>query len=290
MANEKHVDDVTGTETTGHVWDGDVRELNKPLPKWWLYVLYVCIIWSIGYWIVYPAWPTMTGYTQGYFGYSQRQTVMNEIAAAKAAQASFRTAISEKSLDDISKDQTLLSFSRSGGAAAFGDNCAGCHGSGAQGAIGYPNLNDDDWLWGGSLDAIYTTIAYGIRSGHEKAHDSAMPRFGLDGLLEPDQIKDVAEYVRSLSMPDVDKAAAERGAPIYAEQCAVCHAEDGKGNPELGAPNLADAIWLYGGDQASVITSIKTGRGGMMPAWHERLDDVTIKMLTVYVHTLGGGE
>lgn len=290
MGPGKHIDEVSGTETTGHVWDGDLRELNNPLPKWWLYVLYASIIWSIGYWIVYPAWPTLTGYTEGYFGYSQRAEVAKDLAAAKAGQNKFRQSIAQTPLADVGKNPELLQFSLAGGAAVFGDNCAACHGRGAQGSAGYPNLNDDDWLWGGELDQISTTITYGIRSGNAKAHETAMPRFGLDGALQPDQISDVANYVRSLSGLDVDKEAATRGAAIFSGQCALCHGPDGHGNTELGAPNLADAIWLYGSSQETVTQSIKTGRGGIMPAWTDRLDPVSIKMLALYVHSLGGGK
>jgi cytochrome c oxidase cbb3-type subunit III len=290
MTYKKEVDSVTGVETTGHVWDFDLKELNKPLPKWWLYTFYVCILWAVGYWLVYPAWPTMSGYTRGYLGYSQRQAVADDVAAGKAAQEKYRLAVASTPLADIRKDSNLLQFATTGGAAAFRENCAGCHGRGAQGAIGYPNLNDDDWIWGGELDQVLYTVQHGIRNGGKDARDSAMPRFGLDGVLETAQINDVANYVRSLSGLDVDKEAAGRGAAIFAEQCAACHGEDAKGNLEMGAPNLSDAIWLYGGDQASVMQSIKTGRGGVMPTWAGRLDDVTIKMLAVYVHELGGGK
>ena len=177
-----------------------------------------------------------------------------------------------------------------GGKAAFGENCAGCHGRGAQGAVGYPNLNDDDWIWGGSLAAIHQTIKFGIRSAHDETRVSDMPKFGVEQLLEPAQIADVASYVLSLSGKVDDGTAAERGKTIFAEQCAACHGEDGKGNPELGAPNLTDEIWLYGSSKANVVESIHTGRGGMMPAWNQRLDPVTVKALALYVHSLGGGE
>jgi cytochrome c oxidase cbb3-type subunit 3 len=290
MASEKHFDEVTGTHTTGHVWDGDLRELNKPLPKWWLYVLYACIVWAIGYWIAYPAWPTLNGYTKGYLGYSQRAEVTADVAAAKAAQEKYRKGISAAALADIPKNPELMQFALAGGAALFGDNCSGCHGRGAQGSTGYPNLNDDDWIWGGALDNIHKTISYGIRSGNEQAHATAMPRFGLDGALEPAAINDVASYVRSLAGLDADKAAAGRGAATFTDQCTVCHGEDGKGNVELGAPNLVDSIWLYGSSQQAVVTSVTTGRGGIMPAWEGRLDPVSVKMLTVYVHSLGGGK
>lgn len=291
MGSDKHFDEVTGTETTGHVWDGDLRELNKPLPKWWLYVLYACIVWSIGYWVVYPAWPTLSGdYTKGYWNYSQRAAVTQEVADAKAGQNKYREALAATALADIGKNPELLQFAQAGGSAVFGDNCAACHGRGAQGSVGYPNLNDDDWIWGGTLDNIQQTISYGIRSGHAKTRDSAMPRFGLDGALEPAKINDVATYVRSLSGLEGDKEAATRGAAIFAENCAVCHGADGKGNTEMGAPNLSDAIWLYGNSPEAVANSVKTGRGGIMPPWDSRLDPVSIKMLAVYVHALGGGK
>lgn len=291
MGSDKHFDEVTGTETTGHVWDGDLRELNKPLPRWWLYVLYATIVWSIGYWIVYPAWPTFSGsYTKGYWNYSQRAEVAADVATAQAAQDKYRQGISQTALADVGKNPELLQFALAGGAAVFGENCAACHGRGAQGGAGYPNLNDDDWLWGGKLDNIQQTISYGIRNGNAKARDTAMPRFGLDGALEAAKISDVANYVRSLSGLDTDKDAAGRGAPLFAENCAVCHGPDGKGNQEMGAPNLTDSIWLYGNSQDTVVSSITTGRGGIMPAWEARLDPVSVKMLAIYVHSLGGGK
>ena len=283
------VDDVTGVETTGHEWDG-IKELNKPLPKWWLYVFYATIVWSIGYWVLYPAWPLANDYTRGVLGYSQRDVVTKAVADNKASQSKWRDEIAAKELEEISKDPELLRFAMAGGAAAFGENCAGCHGRGAQGFVGYPNLNDDDWIWGGSLESIHHTINYGIRAEHDETRLSEMPRFGQDELLEPAQIQDVASYVLSLGGNTDDAAAATRGETIYAEQCAACHGENGKGNVELGSPNLTDPIWLYGSDKASIVQSIYTGRGGMMPAWTGRLDDVTIKSLAVYVHSLGGGE
>jgi cytochrome c oxidase cbb3-type subunit 3 len=287
---KKEIDSVTGVETTGHVWDGDLRELNKPLPRWWLYTFYVTIVWAVGYWVVYPAWPTLNGYTQGMLGYSQRSEVGKEAADAKAAQAKYLQQIAATPLEDLEKNEELMAFVLAGGAAAFGDNCAPCHGRGAQGAPGYPNLNDDDWLWGGSPSAIERTILYGIRSGHPETHDMAMPKFGIDGILQPDQIADVARYVLSLSGRTEDAEAAKRGAQIFADNCSSCHGEDGKGNPELGAPNLTDGIWLYGGKPADIEKTIATGRGGVMPTWNGRLDPVTIKMLAAYVHSLGGGK
>ena len=287
--SKREIDDVTGVETTGHEWDG-IKELDKPLPRWWLLTFYATIIWAVGYWIIYPAWPTLTGYTAGLLGYSQRVTVADEIKAAQAAQSQFRDLLDKTPLDQIRTSPDLLRFAMAGGAAAFQTNCGPCHGRGAQGFSGYPNLNDDDWLWGGSIADIHKTISFGIRSDQKDARASQMPRYGLDKLLTDSQIIDAAEFVLSLTGRSTDTAAVARGRTVYADQCASCHGADGKGNQDQGAPNLADEIWLYGGSRQAVVESIRTGRGGMMPAWAGRLDPVTIKALAVYVHSLGGGK
>lgn len=276
-------------ETTGHEWDG-IQELNKPLPKWWLYTFYACIVWAVGYWILYPTWPLISSHTAGYLGYSQREVVAEDLAQAQAEKAGFRDRIAASDLETIQSDPELLNFALAGGAAAFGDNCAPCHGRGAQGAIGYPNLQDDAWLWGGSLDAIHHTIQYGIRAEDAETRNSQMPAFGKLGMLKPDQVSDVAEYVLSLSGNEGDEQAAERGQALFATNCAACHGPKGQGNQALGAPNLADELWLYGGDKATVVETITNSRSGMMPAWHERLDPATVKELAIYVHSLGGGE
>ena len=283
------IDEVTGVETTGHEWDG-IKELNKPLPKWWLWVLYASIVWSIAYWIAMPAWPLVSDYTRGILGYSQRAVLANSLAEARAAQSGLLDRIADTDLAGIKEDPELLQFALAGGAAAFGDNCAPCHGRGAQGAIGYPNLNDDAWLWGGTLDDIHKTLNVGIRADHPDTRDNAMPAFGRDQLLEPKQISDVADYVLSLSGQDADPEAAEKGKVIFAEQCAACHGEDGKGNLELGSPNLTDNIWLYGGTRDAILDSIRNSRAGVMPAWSGRLPPETIKQLAVFVHSLGGGQ
>lgn len=287
---KKDIDDVTGVETTGHVWDHDLKELNKPLPRWWLWTFYATVVWAIGYWVVYPAWPTVDGYTKGIWNYSQRAAVMQQVDDAKAAQSEMRAELERTSIQDVSKSPDLLRFATAKGKAAFGDYCAPCHGRGAQGFKGYPNLNDDDWIWGGSVDDITTTIRYGIRNGSDEARASEMPKFGVDEILDAKQINAVAEYVLSLSGLESDKAAAAEGQTIYAEQCVSCHGETGLGNKDLGAPNLADAVWLYGKDKGDVVTSIRTGRGGAMPGWEGRLDPLTIKALSVYVYNLGGGQ
>jgi cytochrome c oxidase cbb3-type subunit III len=288
-AQKRDVDAATGIETTGHEWDG-VKELNKPLPRWWLLTFYATVVWAIGYWVVYPAFPTRVGYTRGTLGYSQRATVADEVRTARAAQGGLRERLAAASFDEIEHEPDLLRFAMAGGAAAFQTNCAPCHGRGAQGFVGYPNLNDDDWIWGGTIEDIHKTISNGVRSDHQDARSTQMPRYGLDKLLEDAQITDAAEYVLSLSGRSTDAAAANRGQTVFADQCASCHGVDGKGKEDQGAPNLTDDIWLYGGSKQAVVESIRTGRGGMMPAWVDRLDPVTLKMLAVYVHSLGGGK
>ena len=282
-------DKAVKVETTGHEWDG-ITELNKPLPRWWLWTFYATIIWAIGYWLLMPSWPLLNTYTKGLLGYSQREKVAEQLAKAKAAKSEYRDKIAAMDLTAIVNDPELLSFALAGGEAAFGDNCAPCHGRGAQGAFGYPNLRDDVWLWGdGSLAAIYQTILHGIRSDDPETRMNQMPAFEHMGTLTEPQIADVAEYVLSLSSRAGDKAAAERGGKIFATTCTPCHGATGKGNPTLGAPDLTGEIWLYGGDKATVMETIRNGRGGVMPAWGHRLDPETIKELAIYVHSLGGG-
>ena len=279
----------TDGETTGHEWDG-ITELNKPLPKWWLWTFYATIVWAIGYWLLMPAWPLVSSYSKGLLGYSQRERVAEQVAEAKAAKSDYRDKIAAMDLTAINNDPELLSFALAGGEAAFGDNCAPCHGRGAQGAFGYPNLRDDSWLWGdGTLAAIHKTILHGIRSGDPDTQTNQMPAFGRTGVLNEPQIADVAEFTLSLSGKADDKAADERGAKIFATTCTPCHGADGKGNPKLGAPNLTDELWLYAGDKQTIMADIRNGRGGVMPAWITRLDPETIKELAIYVHSLGGG-
>jgi cytochrome c oxidase cbb3-type subunit III len=287
---ETELDHVSGKTTTGHQWDG-IKELNTPLPRWWVYTFYATIIWAIGYWVVYPAWPLLRSNTIGLINYSSRADVGVELANLEKIRGDKMVALGAASLEEIEKDPALLALARARGKAAFGDNCAPCHGSGGAGAKGFPNLNDDDWLWGGSLEQIQQTIQFGARSGNAKAHEGAMLAFGKDGILKKDEIVTVANYVRSLSgLPTREGYNAAAGAKLFADNCSSCHGENGKGNKELGAPDLTDKIWLYGSDEATVIETITNGRAGVMPAWVGRLDPSTIKALAVYVHTLGGGK
>lgn len=286
MPSKIEKDAISGEHTTGHEWD-DIKELNTPLPKWWLYVFYATIIFSIVWMILYPSVPSLSTYFGGTLGYSQRAEVEANLQKAAAAQASFRDRIRSLDITEVKADPELNRFALAGGRVLFAENCAGCHQSGGVGAKGYPNLADDDWLWGGSLEAIEYTIRHGVRSTSDETRTSQMPRFLADGMLTAPQINAVADHVLSLS--GLAKPNAE-GAAIFAEQCASCHGEKGEGNRDLGAPNLADKIWLYGSDRASVVQTISYSRNGVMPTWSGRLDDATIKMLALYVHALGGGE
>jgi cytochrome c oxidase cbb3-type subunit III len=290
MTDHSDIDKVTGTATTGHEWDG-IKELNTPLPRWWIITFYACIVWAVGYWIVYPAWPLVSGYTAGVLHYSSRADVAVELANLEKIRGEKMVTLGAASLADIEKDPGLLALARARGKAVFGDNCAPCHGSGAAGAKGYPNLNDDDWLWGGSLDQIKQTIEFGARSGHAKAHEGAMLAFGRDGMLKSAEIVTVANYVRSLSgLPTSKGFDPVAGRKIFVDNCVTCHGDAAKGNQEVGAPNLTDKIWLYGSDEATIVETITNGRSGVMPAWTGRLDPSTIKAMAVYVHSLGGGQ
>ena len=294
MSDKIHVDETSGIPTTGHEWDG-IRELNNPLPKWWVYVFYACIVWAVGYWVVYPAWPYLasTGWThtRGVLGYTERNDVTAELKTIAAGRTETLKVFEQTPIEEIAKNDNLMEVALAGGKAAFGDNCAACHGSGAQGGNGFPNLNDDDWLWGGTLADIETTITHGIRwQADDATRQNQMPRFLDDDMLKAPQINDAAEYVLSLSGKADDAAAAKRGAEVFAQNCVACHGADAKGNQALGAPNLTDAIWLYGGDKATLVTTISHGRGGVMPAWGARLGTGTVKELALYVHSLGGGK
>lgn len=288
--HHEEFDSVSGKTTTGHAWDG-IKELNTPLPRWWVITFIASIVWSVGYWVVYPAWPTIQGYTTGVISYSSRADVAVELANLGKLRGEKMAVLGATPVSEIEKDPALLALARAQGKAAFGDNCAPCHGTGAAGAKGYPNLNDDDWLWGGTIQQVMQTIQFGVRSGHAKGHEGAMLAFGRDGILKKDEIVTVANYVRSLSgLPTENGFNAAAGRKLFADNCASCHGADGKGNQELGAPNLTDRIWLYGSDEATLIETITNGRGGVMPAWTGRLDEPTIKALAVYVHSLGGGK
>jgi cytochrome c oxidase cbb3-type subunit 3 len=290
MAKAPDGDPTPMPETTGHEWDG-IKELNTPLPRWWLWTFYATIVWSVGYWVVMPAWPTLDGYTRGLIGYSSRALLRDDVAGAKLVQKDLLRRIEQASLTEIVATPDLRDFALAGGKSAFAVNCSQCHGSGAAGNKGYPNLNDDDWLWGGRLEDIQFTITHGARSALDaETRMSEMPRFLTDGILTAPQVSDLADYVLFLSGRQTDTVAADRGKALFVDQCAVCHGDNAKGKLEVGAPNLTDGIWLYGGDKKTIVESISGSRRGSMPAWGGILESTTIKQLTVYVHSLGGGQ
>ncbi|RYH13749.1 MAG: cytochrome-c oxidase, cbb3-type subunit III, partial [Alphaproteobacteria bacterium] len=287
---EKRIDEPTGTPTVGHEWDG-IEELDTPMPRWWLYTLYATIVWGLVYVVLYPAWPLINSATAGVLGWSSRGQLEGEEEAERVRKAPLQLALARVPIERLNEDSGLMQAAVEGGRAAFKVHCVQCHGSGAAGSRGYPNLNDDDWLWGGDIKQIHTTLVHGVRHpGHDETRMSQMPAFGRDGILNPAQVEDVVSFVRLVSRKEKSSAAAQRGAKLFAENCAVCHGPQGKGDRNVGAPNLTDAIWMYGGDRETIAESVTNSRYGVMPAWGARLDPVTVKMLAAYVHSLGGGE
>ncbi|MCX8999788.1 cytochrome-c oxidase, cbb3-type subunit III [Rhizobiaceae bacterium BDR2-2] len=288
--SEKQIDELSGVETTGHSWDG-ISELNNPLPRWWLWTFYATIVWALGYTILYPSWPGLTGNVEGLLGWSSRGELASELTEAQAAKSVYLEKIAVTPVADILGDAELSRFATAGGAAAFKINCTPCHGSGAAGGSGYPNLNDDEWVWGGSIDEIYTTITHGIRStDDESTHLSEMPAFA--DILSTEEVRQVSAFVYSLSggTPS-DAAMVEPGETVFADNCASCHGEDARGLKDFGAPNLTDAIWLRAeGTEAGIAAQVARPTHGVMPAWGVRLGDTTVKELAVFVHSLGGGQ
>ena len=287
------IDDISGTNTTGHEWDG-IKELDTPLPRWWLYIFYASIVAAAIYWVLMPSWPLPNGYLHGVLGFSDRRNVAADIQALQAARAPSYARLRAATYDQIVADPQLSEFARAAGEAVFGDNCRTCHGAGGAGATGYPNLADDVWLWGGSIDDIAHTIRVGVRSSHPETRFSQMPAYGRDQILRPREISDVTEYVLTLSAArdrlHPDPRAAARGATVFAQQCVACHGVAGTGDRAMGAPSLTDDVWLYGGTRAEVRKQITLGRNGVMPTWEARFDAATIRALAVYVYSLGGGE
>ncbi|MGA0543149.1 cytochrome-c oxidase, cbb3-type subunit III [Neotabrizicola sp. VNH66] len=279
--------------TTGHSWDG-IEEFDNPMPRWWVWVFYACIVWGVGYTIAYPAWPLVTQATQGLLGGTKnRDLVAAEIAGWDARNAEVKAKLIATDLNAIKDDPALASYAENAGAAVFRTNCAQCHGSGAAGVqqLGYPNLLDDDWLWGGTMEDIHLTVTHGIRNTTDAdARYSEMPKFGADGLLDKTQIGDVVEYVLQISGQEHDAAKATAGAQVFADNCAACHMDDGSGDRAQGAPKLTDAVWLYGGSREAITETVTYARYGVMPNWNERLTEDDIRAVSYYVHSLGGGE
>lgn len=288
--SDKQIDDVTGVSTTGHEWDG-IKELDNPMPRWWLWVFYATIVWAVGYAVAYPAWPLINSATSGLLGYSSRAEMRAQLDAIEAEKSGYLAAIADSSMDEILADDALYTFAVSAGAAAFRVNCVQCHGTGAQGSAGYPNLNDDVWIWGGTAEDIRQTIAHGVRfEQDDDTRFSEMPAFG--DMLDTSEINQVATFVASLSgeAGDADADDMAAGAEVYADNCSVCHGETGEGDRNVGAPALNHAIWLYGSSVEDIARQVRNPRHGVMPAWQARLGDATVKELAVYVHSLGGGE
>ncbi|SFT36802.1 cytochrome-c oxidase, cbb3-type subunit III [Sedimentitalea nanhaiensis] len=280
-----------GHGTTGHQWDG-IEEWDNPMPRWWLWTFYATIVWAIGYAIAYPAWPLINSATAGILGWSSRGELAQEIVAFDEVNAAINARLETTDLNAINDDPELYGYAVSAGAAVYRTWCAQCHGAGASGVqgAGYPNLLDDDWLWGGDVDAIYTTVSHGIRNeDDDDARYSEMPAFGE--ILEPEEISQVVNFVMTLSGSEPkDPDQVEAGAVVFADNCASCHMEAGTGDREQGAPNLTDAIWLYGGDYDTVAETVTYSRFGVMPAWSGRLTDAQVRAAAIYVHQLGGGE
>ena len=287
---EHEVDSFTGVSTTGHEWDG-IKELNNPLPRWWLWTFYICIVWAIGYCFAYPSIPLINGATTGFLGWHSRSAVVQSLTDLQKSRGALMQKLASTPLDQIEQQPELLAFARAAGAAAFANNCAPCHGAGGQGSPGYPNLNANRWLWGGKLDQIYETIEHGVRSGDPKGHQGSMPDFGKAGILTQPQIEQVANYVRSLSGLKTEAGAdLDAGAKVFADNCVPCHGKNAKGKTSIGSANLTTKVWLYGSDLKTIEAGVTNGHGGVMPYWDGRLDPTTIKALAIFVHTLGGGQ
>ncbi|MBW3098301.1 cytochrome-c oxidase, cbb3-type subunit III [Pseudohoeflea coraliihabitans] len=283
-------DPVTGRETTGHEWNG-IRELDTPVPRGVLIFLIVTHLWAIAWWFLAPTWPLGVTYTKGLLGLDQQQAVEERLETAQAQRAEWMGRIESQPYETIRADAQLMQIVRSTGRQLFGDNCAACHGINGQGAANYPDLTDDDWLWGDGPQLIEETLRIGINSAHPDSRIAQMPAFGQDGMLARNEVRSVAAYVYALSNPDYETPdTAERiaaGSEVFATNCAACHGDDGAGMRDLGAPNLTDDYWVYGGDLQTIVTSVHGGRQGHMPTWDERLSDAEIRILALYVDGLG---
>ena len=289
MPTKIEKDEATGQMTTGHEWDG-LQELNRPVPKWWVYVFYATIAWSMVYFVLYPSVPGITGYFHGLIGYYQRDAVDADVAKVAAQRAGAMDRIKALSFADIRKDPQLLAVAQTAGRITFAENCQPCHGAGGGGNPGYPALAAGNWLWGGTLEDIQRTVTFGIRSGLDDARNSQMPRFGADAILKPAEIQAVADYAATLYGQSAAGTDPAEGKRVFAENCAVCHGDAGQGNREVGGPKLAARTHLHGDDRAAILTQIYSPRMGVMPNWNARLDAAKIKSVALYVHALGGGE
>jgi len=285
-------DPVTGEKTTGHEWNG-IEELDTPVPRGVLIFLILTHVFAVLWWVLMPTWPLGDTYTKGLLQTDQYKEVEARLVEAQTERAAWMERIESSSLAAIQADPELMSIVRSSGHQLFGDNCAVCHGTDGSGLANYPDLTDDEWLWGGDVETIAETMRIGINAEHPESRFAQMPSFGRDGILDRDQVNLAANYVYSLSNPEFvtreNVDAIRAGREVFVANCSVCHGEDARGNRQLGAPNLTDDNWLYGGELSAIVRSVHGGRQGHMPTWDERLTDAEIKILALYVHSLGGG-
>ncbi|MDH2385488.1 cytochrome-c oxidase, cbb3-type subunit III [Bradyrhizobium sp. CER78] len=278
-------DGYTGYLTTGHEWSG-LKELNTPVPRVLYFFLTLAFLFSVGYWILMPAWPLGVTYTKGLLGIDQRRLVTTSLQDAALERSTWTKRIETEGFAAIQADPRLMTTVRETGHTLFGNNCAACHGADAKGGPGFPDLTTNSWIWGGKPEEIFNTIRVGVNSTHPDTHVSQMPAFGRDQILPRQDVIKVASYIYSLSHPrpaDIDPAKIEAGKAIFAANCVACHGADAKGNPELGAPNLTDRFWIYGGDFETIDTTVWGGRQGHMPTWESRLSQLDRKILTLYI-------
>ncbi|MGI6854566.1 cytochrome-c oxidase, cbb3-type subunit III [Mesorhizobium sp. 1B3] len=283
-------DPFTGRETTGHEWNG-IKELDTPIPRGVLMFLIVTHVWAILWWFLVPSWPLGSTYTRGILGVDQRTTVEARVVEGQQQRSAWTSRIETEPYDVILADEALMETVRATGRQLFGDNCAACHGRDGKGGANYPDLTDDDWLWGGGPELIEQTMRVGINTRHPETRIAQMPAFGRDEMLDASQVRNVAAYVYSLSHPDYSTSAnldrISAGREVFVTTCAACHGENAEGNRDVGAPNLTDAYWIYGADLDTIIASVHGGRQGHMPTWDERLTPAEIRTLALYVHDLG---
>jgi cytochrome c oxidase cbb3-type subunit 3 len=263
---------IGGGADTGHVWDKDLREYNNPLPKWWLWLFYGTVAFGLLYLALYPG----LGNFGGSKGWSQAKQYEEERAAVEAKANELLAPLAALPVAELVNNEQAMSTAHN----LFQQNCAQCHGSDGGGAKGFPNLANADWQWGSDADSVVATIAGG--------RIAAMPPWGE--VLGPQGVDEVVAYVQSLSGQQADATMAVAGQARFQTVCAACHGVDGKGNPLLGAPNLTDDVWLYGGDAAAIKQTIVTGRNGQMPAWNDKLGEQRVKLLAAYVTKLAAGK
>lgn len=285
-------DPVSGRLTTGHEWNG-IKELDTPVPRGVLIFLIVTHVFALLWWLLMPTWPLGSTYTKGLLGTDQWQAVEKSLVEAAAEKARWVEAIEKGSFDEIKANEELMQVVQNTGRQLFGDNCAACHGLDGGGRSNYPDLTDDDWLWAGGPEGIAETMRIGINSRHPESRVAQMPAFGRDDMLDRTQVMNVAAYVYSLSHPDYSTpenvTTIEAGREVFQTTCAACHKEDASGNPEVGAPNLTDRYWVYGGDLQMIVSSVHGGRLGHMPTWDERLTPAEMKILALYVDSMKAG-